>query len=129
MSCVPSSEIAKSTLPGQSNCTGIFAIGFSTRRVSSMRDSRTLLIDIVENARRIRAAVAPLSRQEFDANFMLRMGIAHTLQMIGEAARVLPDDARRQYSQIPWNQVVGMRHLLVHEYFRTDFDLVWQTAS
>lgn len=94
-----------------------------------MRDDRALFIDIVEHAREIRRVMAATSRQAFDADFMLRMGIAHTLQVIGEAARRIGEDARQQYSRIPWNQVVGMRHLLVHEYFRIDFDLVWQTAT
>lgn len=93
-----------------------------------MRDDVALLIDIVEHAREIRSALSSLSRQAFDANFMLRMGITHTLQVIGEAARLVPDAVRARYPQIPWNRVVGMRHLLVHEYFRVDFDLVWETA-
>ena len=94
-----------------------------------MRDDRALLIDIVEHAREIRKAMASLTRENFDANFMLKMGITHTLQVIGEAARYLPEPARQQYPGIPWKQVVGMRHLLVHEYFKIDFDLVWQTAT
>jgi uncharacterized protein with HEPN domain len=94
-----------------------------------MRDDRALLIDMVEHTREVRVGLASTSREAFNANSLLRMGVAHTLQVIGEAARSLSNDARQRYPQIQWNRVVGMRHLLVHEYFRIDFDLVWDTAT
>jgi uncharacterized protein with HEPN domain len=48
--------------------------------------------------------------------------IVRNLQVIGEAARALPEQVRQQYPDIPWNNIVGMRSVLVHEYFGVDFD-------
>jgi uncharacterized protein with HEPN domain len=57
------------------------------------------------------------------------MGIAHLLQIIGEAARRVSDPTRDRYPSLPWKQIVGMRHRIVHEYFRVDADIVWTTAT
>jgi hypothetical protein len=47
------------------------------------------------------------------------------LQIIGEAAYALPKELRDQRSDIPWNEIIGMRHILVHDYFVIDIDIVW----
>ena len=40
-----------------------------------------------------------------------------------------PLETRQQYPAIPWRDIIGMRNLLVHEYFRIDHDIVWQTVT
>jgi uncharacterized protein with HEPN domain len=94
-----------------------------------MADDDVLLMSIVEHARDVRDAMARLDRATFDGDVVVRMGIAHLLQVIGEAARLLPDPARQRFPSVPWNLIVGMRHKIVHEYFRIDFDVVWDTAN
>ncbi|MBL1128835.1 MAG: DUF86 domain-containing protein [Chloroflexi bacterium] len=44
--------------------------------------------------------------------------------MIGEAVRALPDEFRQAHPELPWKQIVGMRHILVHNYFGTDTTIV-----
>ncbi len=51
------------------------------------------------------------------------------LQIIGEAARALPEDVRALAPRIEWPKIVGMRNLLVHGYFHIDADIVWDAAS
>ena len=51
-------------------------------------------------------------------------GIIHGLQVIGEASRALPEDFRNKHKEINWQNIIGMRHLIVHEYFRVDLDIV-----
>jgi uncharacterized protein with HEPN domain len=55
--------------------------------------------------------------------------VVRNLQVIGEAARALPEHVRQQYPDIPWNNIVGMRSVLVHEYFGVDFDILWTTIQ
>ena len=93
-----------------------------------MRSEDLLLLDMVEHARLVRDRMRGLSREEFDRDRMLQLGITHALQIIGEAARQVPEPARQQYPSLPWTVNVGMRHRLVHEYHRIDFDRVWDTA-
>ena len=56
------------------------------------------------------------------------MWVVRHLQIIGEAASRLPEDVRIRASEIPWPQVIGMRHVLVHGYFAIDTEIVWQTV-
>lgn len=94
-----------------------------------MRDDDALLVDIFEHARDLLAATAGMTRAAFDADLLVRMGVTHLLQIIGEATRQLSEPTRQRFPGVPWTQVVGMRHRLVHEYFRINFDLVWVTAT
>jgi uncharacterized protein with HEPN domain len=51
------------------------------------------------------------------------------LQIIGEAARTLPEDVRVLAPEIPWPNIIGMRNILVHGYFDIDTDIVWEAAT
>ncbi len=51
-------------------------------------------------------------------------GIVHCLQIIGEAARTLPEEFKTQHSEINWQNIIGMRHVIVHEYFKVDLSIV-----
>ena len=51
-------------------------------------------------------------------------GIVHCLQIIGEAARTLPEEFRNKHAQINWQNIIGMRHIIVHEYFNVDLSIV-----
>ncbi|MGH3799958.1 MAG: HepT-like ribonuclease domain-containing protein [Pseudonocardiaceae bacterium] len=51
------------------------------------------------------------------------------LQIIGEAASRLSDDARSRRPDIPWRKIIGLRHVLVHGYFDVDLDLVWSVVE
>ena len=48
------------------------------------------------------------------------------IEIIGEAANYVTPEIKQQFSNIEWGQITGMRHILVHEYFGVDADLVWQ---
>ncbi len=50
------------------------------------------------------------------------------MQIIGEAARTLPEDVRTLAPEIPWPNIIGMRNILVHGYFDIDTDIVWEAA-
>lgn len=59
----------------------------------------------------------------------MRAWVVHHLQIIGEAARALPEDLRRQAADISWSQIIGMRHILVHGYFHVDVGIVWDAVE
>ena len=61
---------------------------------------------------------------ELVQNWMVRH-----LQIIGEAARALSPAVRDRYREVPWADIIGMRHVIVHEYFGIDLDIVWRVVS
>jgi uncharacterized protein with HEPN domain len=50
--------------------------------------------------------------------------VLYNLVVIGEAAAQISDDTRLRASEIPWTNVVGLRNLIAHEYFRIDLDVI-----
>ena len=88
-----------------------------------------LLVDMLVYARRIAAKVRGLTRVEFDANEDLQLALVYRLQVIGEAASKLSREERAKHMAIPWRAIIGMRHVVVHDYFRVDVDVVWETVT
>lgn len=55
--------------------------------------------------------------------------VIYQIQIVGEAARYLSPDLRRRYPAIPWQDIVGMRSKLVHDYFGINREAIWLTAT
>lgn len=68
-------------------------------------------------------------RTAFDQDELLQAWFLIHLQIIGEAARMLPDAVRAMAPDIPWGKMIGMRNILVHGYFNVDRDIVWEAAT
>lgn len=68
-------------------------------------------------------------KSAFEEQELLQVWVAYHLQMIGEAATALSPDLKARYATIPWPQIIGLRNLLVHEYFRVDTQVLWDIAN
>jgi uncharacterized protein with HEPN domain len=68
-------------------------------------------------------------RQAFESDELIQNWFVRHLQIIGEAAYALPKDVRDQRPDIPWTEIIGMRHILVHDYFVIDTDIVWDAVE
>ena len=51
------------------------------------------------------------------------------MEIVGEAAARVSDEARARIPGLPWPRMVGMRHILVHAYYRVDYDAVWRVVT
>ncbi len=63
---------------------------------------------------------------DFMSNSMMRFACIKQMEIIGEASNHISEETKSAFSQIEWNQIVGMRNVFVHEYFGIDADLVWE---
>jgi len=93
-----------------------------------VRSDRERLLDILEAIDRINSHNSD-RRLDFDSNELLQVWFVHHLQIIGEAAYRLSDEFRTQNPEVPWGQMIGMRHILVHGYFDIDLEIVWNAAQ
>lgn len=93
-----------------------------------MRNDRARLCDILEAIERIDTHKGD-DRLGFDHDELLQVWFVHHFQIIGEAASRLSDEIRAQHPEVPWGQMIGMRHILVHGYFEVDLEIVWNAAQ
>ena len=68
-------------------------------------------------------------RQDLDQDEMLCFALTRAIEIIGEAASHVSTETQDALSEIPWKEVIGMRHRLVHAYFDVDADILWKTAQ
>ena len=62
------------------------------------------------------------------ADEILCYAVAQKLTIIGEAVARLSQEIRARHNSVPWLDLVGLRNILVHEYFGIHWPLAWQTA-
>ncbi len=89
-----------------------------------MRDGNERLLDILEAIEEIER-YAVRGRAAFFQDELVQVWMVHHLQVIGEAAARLPPELRSASPGVPWKQVIGLRNVLVHAYFRVDPDEIW----
>lgn len=69
------------------------------------------------------------SRSDLDSDRMLVLALVKDLEIIGEAAHQVSEETRAQLPGLPWADIIGMRHRLVHAYFEIDPEILWQTIK
>jgi len=93
-----------------------------------MKDDRERILDMQEAVMRIEK-YALRGKDAFESDELIQNWIIHHLQIIGEAAARITQEFREQYPNIPWTQIVGMRNILVHNYFGVDAEIVWSVVE
>jgi uncharacterized protein with HEPN domain len=93
-----------------------------------MRRDQQRLNDMLEALDWIAKAIAGRTEADFVADETLCYAVAQKLTIIGEAVARLPPEITTRHNSVPWSDIVGLRNILVHEYFGIHWPLVWQTA-
>jgi len=75
------------------------------------------------------AQAAGLTRDQFLSDETLRRAFVRSLEIVGEAAKKVPDDFRAMHPTVEWRAMAGMRDRLIHDYFGVDYELVWDVVQ
>jgi len=67
-------------------------------------------------------------RNELATDRMLTLSLVKCIEIIGEAAARVSDGTCGRYPEIPWQNIISMRHRLIHAYYDVNLDIVWQTV-
>lgn len=70
-----------------------------------------------------------LTYEAFVADETLRRAFVRSIEVIGEAAKQVPDEFRSRYPQVKWRKMTGMRDRLVHDYLGVDYEIVWDVVQ
>jgi uncharacterized protein with HEPN domain len=85
------------------------------------------LDDIIASISKIEKYVNGMSYTDFKNDDKTIDSVVRNLEIIGEAARNVPDDIRKAYQDIPWSEMIALRNKVTHEYFGIDTQIIWET--
>jgi len=93
------------------------------------RDPSLFLSDMMDAIVKIEQWTAGVSYEKFQTNILLQDAIVRNLEILGEAAKNIPEDIRSRYADIPWKRIAGFRDIAIHDYFGVDFEIVWKILT
>lgn len=93
------------------------------------KDPKIFLQHILESIIEIEKYIKGVSEKEFQKSTQIQDAVIRRLEIIGEAAKNIPDQIRKLYNFVPWKKIAGSRDILIHEYFEIDLEAVWDTAT
>ena len=85
--------------------------------------------DILEAIAKIERYTAGMTFESFKADTKTADAVIRNLEVIGEAARNIPDEVCQRFPEIPWDKMRGIRNILAHEYFGVSLPIIWQTIK
>ena len=91
------------------------------------REWKLRLEDILEAIATIDRYATGMDYEAFRADGKTVDAVVRNLEIIGEAARHVPDAVQKRYSDVPWARMRDMRNVLIHEYSGVSVPIVWQT--
>lgn len=94
-----------------------------------MRDEFMYLHDIAESCDKILRFTAGLSQPDLMGDERTYDAVVRNLEIIGEAAKHVGDNLRRQIPDMEWRRAAGFRDILAHAYFGIDNDILWDVVK
>lgn len=81
--------------------------------------------DAVEKAMRF---VEGMTFEQFARDDKTVFAVVRALEIVGEAAKLVPSAVRKRHAKLPWREMAGMRDKLIHHYFGVNMRVVWNTV-
>ncbi len=93
------------------------------------RDYRLQLDDILSAIAKIKRYVEGMDYDLFRGDGKTQDAVVRNLEVIGEAARALPEEVKASASGVDWRKLIGLRNVLIHEYFGISLPIVWDIVA
>ena len=85
--------------------------------------------DMLEAARQAFEFSKGKSLEDYHKEKMLRLALERLLEILGQAAKEVSGEFRKQYPSIPWVRIIGLRNVLAHEYGEVKDEKVYLVAT
>ena len=93
------------------------------------RNLTVYINDMVSACEKIVSYVDGYDFQKFCSDEKTLDAVVRNLEIIGEAAKSIPEDFRSSHSDISWRKIAGLRDLLIHQYFGVDHEILWNIVE
>ena len=87
------------------------------------------LTDILDAIEHIRAEMAGVSIEAFEADWRKRWLVERGVEIISEASRRLTEELKARHPEIPWAKVAGIGNVLRHEYEGISAPVMWKLVQ
>ncbi len=88
-----------------------------------------LLAHMLDAAKQIQVYVAGMTWDQFMQSRLHQDAVIRCIQVIGEAARRMSNDIKINHPEIEWRLIVGMRTVVIHEFFRIKLNVIWDATQ
>jgi len=93
------------------------------------RDYRDYVQDIIDAINDLETFTKDMKVGDFVKDRKTVNAVIRSIEIIGEAAKKIPESIRRKNISIPWKKMTGMRDKLIHEYFGVDLETLWEVTN
>jgi len=93
------------------------------------KDVKIFLEHILESISLIEDYTKGKKKKEFLDSKLLQDAVIRRIEIIGEAIINIPNDLKEKFKDIPWKNIIGMRDILIHQYFGADLALIWKVIT
>jgi|SRR5680860_102850 len=93
------------------------------------RDWTFYLEDILQSASRVVHYTQGMTLQQFQENGLVFDAVVRNLEIIGEAAKHLPAEAKAMMPDIEWSKAAAFRDVIAHHYFGLSVNVIWDVAQ
>ena len=85
--------------------------------------------DILKSILLIESYTKDFSFNDFKKDQKTIDAVLRNFEIIGEAAKHIPNEISSKYKKAKWSEIIEMRNLIAHEYFGISLEIVWETVK
>jgi len=84
---------------------------------------------IIDSISKIETYVLAATFQDYESNSMMKDACVRQLGIIGEACNRISEEVKDANQEIEWRQIIGLRNIVIHQYFGVDDQLIWDVIQ